>query len=173
MFRYLFYPGVIIHEFSHALACLLLGVKISKISFGLKESYVKHEAAGPIRMSLVALSPFYFGFGLGIFLFWLAKAHYISEIIWFVILNYLSICILYNSIPSTQDTKNISNAIEEQVKKDWKKGFGSKLLVLIKVPLLYLPIFLISQLVSIFDKFEIIRAFYVLFCFCLVYGLIQ
>lgn len=172
MFRYLFYPGVIIHEFSHALACLLLGVKISKISFGLKESYVKHENAGPVRMSLIALSPFYFGFALGILLFWLAKVHYISAIIWFVVINYFGICVLYNSIPSSQDTKNILNAIEDQTKKDWKKSFGNKLLVLIKVPFLYLPIFLISQIVGIFDKFETLRAFYVLFCFCLVYGLI-
>jgi hypothetical protein len=171
MFRYLFYPGVIVHEFSHALACLVLGVKISKISFGLKESYVKHETAGPIRMPLIALSPFYLGFVLGTLLFWFAKNQYVSNLILFFVLNYLGICILYNSIPSAQDTKNISIAIEDQVKKDWKKGFLQKLLVIVKVPLLYLPIFLISQIVSIFDKFEILRAFYVLFCFAFIYGL--
>lgn len=172
MFRYLFYPGVIIHEFSHALACLVLRVKISKISFGLKESYVKHEQAGPVRMSLIALAPFYLGFVLGFILFWLAKSYYFSNLILFIVLNYLGICILYNSIPSDQDTKNISNAIEAQVKKDWKKGILGKLGVIIKCPIIYLPIFLISQLVSAFDKFELLRAFYVLFCFCLVYGLV-
>lgn len=171
MFRFLFYPGVIMHEFSHAIACIILRAKISKISFGLQESYVKHETAGPTRMALIALAPFYLGLVISILLFYYAKISHTS-IIWFFVMNYLGICILYNSIPSKQDTKNINNTIEDQVKKDWKtKGISKKLEVIIKVPIIYTPLFICGQLVSIFDKFEIIRAFYVIIVFALMYGI--
>jgi len=172
MFRLLFYPGVIIHEISHIIGCIILNVRISKISFGLQESYVKHEQAGPVRMSLIALAPFYLGAAVGVLLFMLANKTYYSELLWFILLNYLGICILYNSIPSAQDTKNINNSIKLEIKKEWKKTFGNKLFGIIKTIIFYLPIFLVALFVSVFDKFDILRAFYVLFIFMLVYGLI-
>ena len=171
MFRFLFYPGVIMHEFSHLIACLLLQVKVSKLSFGLHESYVKHDTTGPIRMALIALCPFYFGFVIGCTLFYFAKISFASQIVWFFILNYLGICILYNSIPSAQDTKNIFNTIEDHIKKTWKKSFADKLLIIFTIIILYMPIFIIAQLVTAFDKFEILRAFYVLCIFAFIYGI--
>jgi hypothetical protein len=172
MFRFLFYPGVIMHEFAHLFACLILRVKVSKLSFGLHESYVKHEATGPVRMSLIALAPFYFGFFIGCVLFYFAKISFASELIWFFVLNYLGICVLYNSIPSSQDTKNIFNTIEDHIKKQWKKSLADKLLLILLILFIYVPIFIIAQLVSAFDKFEILRAFYVLCLFAFVYGLL-
>ena len=160
------------HEFSHLISCLVLRVKVSKLSFGLRESYVKHDQTGPIRMSLIALAPFYLGFVIGAILFYFAKLAFGSNLLWFFVLNYLGICVLYNSIPSKQDTKNIFNTIEDHIKKKWKKNFGSKIAIIILILILYLPIIIIAQLVSAFDKFEILRAFYVLALFAIVYGIV-
>ena len=66
------------HEIFHIIGCIILNVRISKISFGLQESYVKHEQAGPVRMSLIALAPFYLGAAVGVLLFMLANKTYYS-----------------------------------------------------------------------------------------------
>lgn len=43
-YQLLVFPGVLVHEFSHALGCLVSGAKIIEISlFSSKGSYVKHE----------------------------------------------------------------------------------------------------------------------------------
>jgi len=172
MFRLLFYPGVIVHEFSHLIMCLLLGVKVSKLSFGLNESYVKHANTGPIKMALIALAPFYLGAILGTLGFYFGKMNLSGNLILFLIFNYVGICILYNSIPSHQDTKNILGAIEEGIKKEWKLSFLNKLFVLIKLIFLYTPLFIIAQIVNIFEKFEFIKVLYVLVVLFYVYGAI-
>ncbi len=42
-YQLVLFPGVVIHEFSHALGCLLSGAKVDEISlFSSKGSYVKH-----------------------------------------------------------------------------------------------------------------------------------
>ncbi len=60
-------PGIVVHEFSHALLCLLTGAKITKISLFDKEGgSVSHQPSrlpviGPI---LISIAPFVFGTGL-------------------------------------------------------------------------------------------------------------
>ena len=129
MIRYLFYPGVILHEFAHLITCIFLNVKVSKLKFGLKESYVKHNSTGPIRMSLIALAPFYFGFVVSYLIILFSKN---LGFLYFLFFNYLAFAFLYNSIPSIQDIKNIVSAIKESIQKDWK-SFSRKLLLLLKI----------------------------------------
>lgn len=167
MLRLIFYPGVIVHELSHLIICLFLGVKVKKLSFGITESYVKHDQTDPIRMSLIALAPFYLGFIWGGLAFHLAKLMYFSQLIWFVVLNYLGICILYYSIPSSQDTKNIFNTIKNKIRKKWKKN---KIQVIFLCFFVYLPIFLIGFFVNLFDHSEIFKVGYVLLIFAFIYG---
>lgn len=68
-------PGIILHEFAHALLCILTGAKITKISFFNKDGgSVQHgpskiPVVGPI---LISLAPFAFG---------LAAIFYLSKII--------------------------------------------------------------------------------------------
>jgi hypothetical protein len=57
-------PGIILHELSHALLCLLTGAKISKISFFDRDGgEVKHSASSiPIvGQVLISIAPFFFG----------------------------------------------------------------------------------------------------------------
>lgn len=166
MIRYLFYPGVILHEFAHLIMCIFLNVKVSKLKFGLKESYVKHDNTGPIRMSLIALAPFYIGFLVSYFAILFSKS---LDFGWFLFLNYLVFAFLYNSLPSIQDIKNIISSIKESIIKDWKKSFSRKLLLLLKIPLIFLPIYICAKIIGLIDKFEILRMFYVIIIFVMFY----
>lgn len=162
MLRLLLYPGIIIHEFCHVLACIFLGAKISKVSFGIETSYVKHDKVTPVKMALIALCPFYLGFLISVlFLFLINKTPFLEWWVFFV-MNYFVFAILFYSIPSKQDMQNITSAISEQIKKEWKKmGFWA-LLVIIKVCTIYLVLYILSQIVLIFDRFETMRTLYVL-----------
>jgi len=68
-------PGIVVHEFSHALICFLTGAKITKISlFDKQGGSVRHQPSrlpviGPL---LISFAPFIFGTGLIIlFAHWL------------------------------------------------------------------------------------------------------
>ncbi len=166
MIRYLFYPGVVVHEFAHLIICIFLNVKVSKLKFGLKESYVKHDSTGPIRMALIALAPFYIGIIISFLTIIFAKE---LNFAWFLFFNYLIFAILYNSLPSIQDIKNIVSSIKESIQKDWKKNFARKLILLLKIPLIFFPIYLCAKIIGLIDKFEILRILYVMFIFILIY----
>lgn len=68
-------PGIILHEFAHALLCILTGAKITRISFFDKDGgSVQHgpskiPVVGPI---LISLAPFVFG---------LAAIFYLSKVV--------------------------------------------------------------------------------------------
>lgn len=128
-------PGVILHELSHALFCLLTGAKIKKIALFDKEGgSVEHEQSkvpviGPI---LISLAPFVTG-SIAIFFFakWLGLKEmdlssltfsydgvisFLKSIIhgldltnyknWIII--YLALSVAVTMTPSKQDVKNIA-----------------------------------------------------------------
>ena len=64
------FPGVLIHELSHALAAWLMGVKVRRMSLGIRRKgtggqvslgSVDIGSTGPIRASLIGLAPFVAG----------------------------------------------------------------------------------------------------------------
>jgi hypothetical protein len=67
LIRYVFFIGTMVHELSHALACLILGVKIykiqpffpqkDKISGGYILGYVNHEKVDSLRSTIIGLAP--------------------------------------------------------------------------------------------------------------------
>jgi hypothetical protein len=66
----LIFPGVLIHELSHAISAWLLGVKVRRMSIGIRRKgrggqvalgSVDIGATGPIRASLIGLAPFVAG----------------------------------------------------------------------------------------------------------------
>ena len=59
-------PGTVLHESSHALACLLTGVRVRKfVPFhpvlskggGVRLGYVEHDGSGPLRGALIGMAP--------------------------------------------------------------------------------------------------------------------
>ena len=66
----LIFPGVLIHELSHAVAAWLMGVKVRRMSIGIRRKGRGSQVAlgsvdigstGPIRASLIGLAPFVAG----------------------------------------------------------------------------------------------------------------
>lgn len=66
----LIFPGVLIHELSHAIAAWLMGVKVRRMSIGIRRKgrgsqvalgSVDISSTGPIRASLIGLAPFVAG----------------------------------------------------------------------------------------------------------------
>jgi hypothetical protein len=86
LYYLLIFPGILIHELSHAVAALLMGVKVRRMSLGIKRKRggsqvalgsVEIAATGPFRASLIGLAPFVAGcaailiIGGRVFGFWL------------------------------------------------------------------------------------------------------
>jgi Peptidase M50B-like len=81
LFHWLYYLGVIIHESSHALLCILTGARITKFQIFSKQAQVSHTKSRiPILgQSLISLAPIFGGF---LFLYLINK---------YLLLNYLII----------------------------------------------------------------------------------
>jgi hypothetical protein len=64
--RYFFFPGTAIHELSHALACLLFGIRVYRVVLfhptpdqngNYRLGYVEHSGADPFRSTIVGIAP--------------------------------------------------------------------------------------------------------------------
>lgn len=68
-YLYFIWLGVIVHEYSHAFACLLTSTKITEIKFDRKGGYVKHQKCNPLINAIISIAPV---FGCSLFLLFLA-----------------------------------------------------------------------------------------------------
>lgn len=129
-YQLLVFPGVLVHEFSHALGCLISGAKIDEISFfSSKGSYVKHgKSRVPLLGSfIISFAPIaggiaflwgmvgLLGFVLPPFessslfegikgLVHFTVANWDGWIFWFFV--YMMISVVICLVPSKQDLKN-------------------------------------------------------------------
>jgi hypothetical protein len=116
------FPGVIVHEWGHALFCRLTKTKIHQICYfrvGTPSGYVLHEPPSTVwKNLLIGVAPFWvntiMGFivGLlaGLFLYRSHRLFYLG-----VIIAWVALSIAMHSFPSTGDAKTIWAAI-------WAKG---------------------------------------------------
>ncbi len=172
-FHVLFFPGMIFHEVSHYLACLLFGVRVRRVKFfGFTEAYVIHEQPDAFRAIIITLAPFILGtwfawilieFGLKIlrslnpfgFLFY-----------WF------ALSLLFYSFPSLEDSKNAFNSFTRFYgKRLFGRGsiFG-KLLWFITFPFIFIPFVIILGVMLAFNYSRILRILWVIFILVLSFN---
>jgi ABC-type uncharacterized transport system permease subunit len=168
IFRLFLYPGIIVHEFMHLIMCLFLGVKVNGIKFGINESYVKHQDASTYKIVLIALAPFILGNILAILLIALSIIHFYNEIIIFILINWINFAIIFYSIPSKQDLKNIKESLNSKVKSLWNSNLFDKFLLLPYLILIYLPITIIMALIYFLDKYEAVRLVFIILIYIAV-----
>ncbi|PIT88534.1 MAG: hypothetical protein COU29_02005 [Candidatus Magasanikbacteria bacterium CG10_big_fil_rev_8_21_14_0_10_36_32] len=137
MFFYYFYsiitaPGVVIHELSHTIFCLLSGVKIYKINlfkFGRIAGYVVHDEPKKVYQSfLISFGPLFINSFLALCLFSQIIPPYLNllNIIYF----WLGGAIALHAIPSTGDAQALFKATNH--------GFWKNPTVLIIYPFILL-----------------------------------
>ena len=73
----IYFPGVVIHEFSHVFAALLLGVRVGKMEFmpvfaneQLKLGSVQIEKTDPLRKTLIGIAPVFGGLSAILVVLW-------------------------------------------------------------------------------------------------------
>ena len=109
------FPGIVIHETSHMLGCIITGAKVVDVSFfSVKGGFVKHtrSALGYIGEAIISVMPIIIGLGFIWSLLYLLKSD-ISQINlrWALILTqvfifYFLISIFLTLTPSVQDIQN-------------------------------------------------------------------
>lgn len=111
------FPGVVLHEISHFIGCLIVGARVKKMSlFNSQGGYVIHEQSGlPIIGDLIiSIFPLLVGMTLIYFLirYYLGNIldiHFtISQVGKITIILYLGISIVISMLPSWQDFINAS-----------------------------------------------------------------
>ncbi len=79
-YRYFLWLGVIVHEYSHALACVLTNTKIYEIKlFEPRGGHVTHQKRGPFITAIISIAPL---FGGSLFLLLLAWSFGIVPTYW-------------------------------------------------------------------------------------------
>jgi len=163
----LFYPGVIIHEAMHFLACLLLGIRVTKVSFGLKTSYVQHVDSNAWKTILIALAPFLLSnFIASIIIYYTLISR--PDLILFLILLWVALTIIYHSIPSKKDTENVDKKVSQIYRNLKTKKVLPLIILFISNTLLIIPLKLFTFLINIFNKWAWLRVLLILAVFQIV-----
>jgi len=149
----LFFPGIMLHESAHALACLLFGVKIKKIKFIDKSGgYVVHEDSKDYKIIVISLFPFIFNIFISIICGNLIRLTDNTFLKLFLI--WIGVGALFFCVPSDQDTNNSLYAIKRTFVK--KQKWWLLLLKVIFSPI-FLSLIIVLMLFKLFDKVIAIR----------------
>lgn len=116
------FPGVIVHEFGHELACRLTGTRIFEVCYfrlGNPAGYVMHEPPTSVwKHMFIGVGPFIantiIGFLIGIFASRSAM-HSGDAKPFGMLITWLAVSIAMHSFPSTGDAKSIWRSV-------WAKG---------------------------------------------------
>lgn len=121
IFPILTFPGVMLHEISHAIFCKLFGLQIFRISlfrFGSLSGFIEHEEPRSISSALgVSIGPLIINSTIALALAYYSTFHEVTSI-WFYIIIWLAFACGVQAFPSDQDAANIvqknKNLIQEK-----------------------------------------------------------
>jgi hypothetical protein len=152
--HFLFFPGMVFHELSHYFACILCGVKVSKVKlFGSSEAFIEHAKPNAWQAVLITLAPFVFGNIAGFFLFSnaidLANSLNVLSFVFF----WLGFSLALFSFPSKQDAINAFSSFIDFYKESvfGKTGLLEKLFWIVLFPFLFAPLVLLLGTMAAFD----------------------
>jgi len=97
----LLFPGVVFHEISHYLMCLIMGVKVKKVKISFYGGSVEHVVPKSIIESiLISIAPCVFAISFSVVLINIFLENPLYELVKF----YFVFVMLYVSTPSKADT---------------------------------------------------------------------
>lgn len=138
-FNVVLFPGVIFHEISHFIACIILGVRVTETKFwGLEEAHVKHEEPSLLKTAFITTAPLTIGTILSFLLISVGHKQMltlktINDLFFSLSLYWLALSVCFHGFPSSQDAENALNSLKEFTKKHF---FLSILLSPLILPLL-------------------------------------
>lgn len=150
----LFFPGMILHEFSHFVACAFLGVKVSRLKlFGVKEAFVEHAKPNAWQSVAITLAPFFLCNLLSFLLFNYANELVGAQNILSILAYWLALSLALFSFPSKQDALNAFNSFIDFYKEKLfgKDSLLEKLIWLAAFPFLFVPLVLVLGTMLAFD----------------------
>lgn len=175
LFWWFGFPGVVVHELSHYIACVLTGVKVYRVKFfSLKgPAYVVHARPNFVQGFFISVAPFLFGTIFGYILLINANALISVQSILVVLFYWLAFSILYFSFPSDADVMNAFNGLirfyEARI-LGAHSGIFSRFFWILTLPLVFLPMFLILGVLMVFHSSAILKTLWVLFAVLLSFG---
>ncbi len=163
----IFFPGMIFHEFSHLIACVLFGVKVRKVKFlGFQEAYVVHEQPNALKSIIITLAPFILGNWVAFYFFSYAfELLFLSNFIGFIFL-WLALSLALYSFPSDEDAKNTFDSFQRFYSVNLvKRNLFIKLLLIISIPFVFVPLFVVLGFMLIFNRSSTLRFLWLLCLF--------
>ncbi len=163
----IFFPGVVLHELSHYLSCVLLRVKVYRVKlYGLDEAYVEHEIPNSRRMVVITLVPFLLNNLLSLFVICL---FFTTSLFWYrVLFVWLSFSFTYFSVPSDDDLKNSFRVMKRSFAKKMRGSVFAKIFWLLVFPVFYLIVAFLLQIIKLFS-FKVVRVVLYVFMFVVFY----
>ncbi|MCD6523283.1 MAG: hypothetical protein J7K68_06115 [Candidatus Diapherotrites archaeon] len=155
MLWFLLFPGVVVHELSHYVACLITGTKVTHTKwFGIKEASVTHASRNFLINSIIALFPFLFGTSISVLLIYIAL--HSNELPLSAVTLWIALSSSYFCFPSKTDIDNASTSLIKFYKASlaFKKGLLDWLFALVSLPLLFVPIYCFLELSKFFASIK-------------------
>jgi hypothetical protein len=151
---YLFFPGMILHELAHYIACKIVGVKVTKIKLvGFHEAFVQHAATGAWKMVAITIAPFVLNNLMAWILLTEAKEHFAPNLLWALVLLWLGVSFLFYAFPSKADAGNALRAITKTFmgKIFSKRNLAASLVYLVLFPFVFIPVALVLGVMLLFE----------------------
>lgn len=114
------FPGVIVHEIAHALACYVCGVKVHTISVHRSSGMVVHDKTTARASLLIGIFPLLVGGIMAYLILQFAQHNTYNAPLLSLLLLWIGFSIAFHAIPSTQDVHNIVSSTERRFGELWR-----------------------------------------------------
>lgn len=143
------FPGIVAHELAHYVACLIVGLPVSRVQLFGSDPHVEHAAPADLRSIIVAFAPLAFNILLGFWSWNLAQQAYFStNLIQALFWSWVTFTLLFLSFPSRPDIRNAQHSLHQALFHSFsnRQVARSLSIILIALPLyiLFIGLFIID-----------------------------
>ncbi|MCD4740782.1 metalloprotease family protein [archaeon] len=164
------FPGILFHEFSHFITCIVLGVKVGQVKF----TSVTHQRTTPWKNFFIAFAPFVLGSAIGAILLWIGHQGMLnllipseSEYLKIGMFYWLGISLVGMCFPSDTDAKSAIRTLFDFYEEGLTLQHGRfqwLFSILTLVPL-FVPLAVISAIMSLFASIKGLGLFWAVVVF--------
>ncbi len=154
----LFFPGIVIHELGHFLACVLTGTRVRSVQWVSSEGgFVVHDRPATLAGVLISVAPFLLNNALGIFLWMQALRLFSVDPLLALVLAWAAFSLLLFCFPSSADGLNAFNGVKDSLARKILHGpVLERFLWLVLSPVLFLPALLIAGLLMLIEQLTLV-----------------